>query len=665
MGIVNYGTQIITFDYKQEGTAKGFDAYNYKILPDGIYNGFSLTKVDDSTVTVGTGSCAIEDSSQNVIANIRTTTTQNVTISSATPYIIFRFRWVNIENNYMDMLAVAYSGILSGDLVIGRGIYNGTILSSIFDYSLKSYASLQKVKDANNNFRVLPTEPISNLVYVDPGTAIINGNYIDFAGGYTSAITITTTDPRIDLIYIDANGSIQIREGTAAPSPTIPEYPLIGMVVAEIHRLGSRSDINGTEIVQINPERHNANISSSDTQDSNTDYNLLTENGNYRNRNVTHSPNSLDDPFFVTVNNFDNGKEILQEAKKIGIVYPTGLLPFFRTTPLGPPNNLTIGSAGSGISGTFYYVVCSKSNNGVSTVSSEQNITVTNKTINLGWDTVNEAIGYRIFRGTTTGVYSKYQDVSGESTITFNDNGNGWNNTPPNPPATDETADTAYILKQYDRIIITVTDFDSNVYTSTYNKTDADTVFTATTFKTLLDTQFSALLTYIRFQVDTGFSTKVKIYQQYAYNIQTIQFQLYDWDTPSTYTLIVNETYSYSENNIPYSEYYRIRGQDLSWTDWKSKYSNNFEFLNSYCIENKNSSATFSYNVDSTINTITIKDTDTNFTLCLMTYSYNVDSTINYITIDFYMFNSVLETYRLTYTYDISNNVTAITSVKQ
>lgn len=667
MGIINYGTQTQVFDYKQPATGQGFSKLNYKTLPSGIYEGFTLTKVDNVTVTISTGVCIIDDPSTSTRIKISTSATQNIAISPSTPYIILRYAWVNIENNYMDMMAVAYGSLQAGDLIIGRGIYSGSTLANTFDYSLKSIASLQVIENNKNSFRVIPTEPISKTVTVEDGTCIINGVYIDHSSAVSGTISDTTLG-RYDIIYLDDTGSIQVLQGTDASSPTAPDYPVQGLVVAEIHRGASRTDVNGTDIVQIKPDRNNPNVASVDVQNSTTAYNSIIKNGNYRVRSATNSPNGTNDPFFLVVKNYNNGQTVFQEASKIGINYANGLIPFFRPTAVGAPASPGIGQTGTGITGTFFYVVCARTNSGISTPCAEQTITVTNKTVQVTWSaltTYDSVIGYRVFKGTVSGTYTQYQDVTGvgTGTVTFNDAGAGWSSTPPDPPTTDGTGDTTYVLRQTDKITINVTLLDASIVTLAYTKADADAVYTASQFKSLMDTQFSSILPYIEFNVDTGFTTKVRLKQNFSntYQIVSIEFIMASLGVSN----LVDETYSLSET-ASLTEYYRVRGQDLVWSSWRSRYSNNFEFLNSYFIGNKNSTAAITYNANLTMNTVTLTTTDDNYTTMVITYAYNSDLTTNYVDMAFYMNNSLLETYRQTYTYSATTkNITNITCVKQ
>lgn len=92
---------------------------------------------------------------------------------------------------------------------------------------------------------------------------------------------------------------------------------------------------------------------------------------------------------------------------------PIGVVPYYLALAadpalhLGPPTNLLVSSTGSGGlgAGTYYYVVTALDGAGGETVvSNEANATVgANSSITLTWDTVPNAFGYNVYRGSTPG----------------------------------------------------------------------------------------------------------------------------------------------------------------------------------------------------------------------------------------------------------------------
>src|SRR5690554_6316559 len=152
MGATDFGNQQLSYDYNQEATGKLFNRTNYKIIPTGIYEGFTISKLSDILVSIDPGVCLIEDAVNKVGVRVETAKSQNVSVSKATPYLIFRMEWVDVPNCYMDMLAVAYGDIKETDLIVGKCIYDasGVTLSTNFDYTKRNDSFFLKLETQNN-----------------------------------------------------------------------------------------------------------------------------------------------------------------------------------------------------------------------------------------------------------------------------------------------------------------------------------------------------------------------------------------------------------------------------------------------------------------------------------------------------------------------------------
>lgn len=254
MGTTNFGNQTLSFDYNQDATGKLFNLLNYNIIPSGIYTGFALTKLSNILVSISSGICFIYDDINKVAVRVETSSDQNISVSNATPYIVFRMQWADATNCFMDMLAVSFADIETSDIIVGRCVYDnaGTILNTSFDYTRKTVFYLSKIKQQDSYLRVTPTEPVSNQIMVSSANLNSSKGNLSVAGGTFPVAGISNTvNGRIDIIYVDENGAIQITEGVDSISPVAPRYGN-KKVVAEIRRGATRTDINGTEIVQVN-----------------------------------------------------------------------------------------------------------------------------------------------------------------------------------------------------------------------------------------------------------------------------------------------------------------------------------------------------------------------------------------------------------------------------
>ncbi len=239
----------INFDYKQQATAESFNILNHKLQPNGVYEGFDVAKVSDTEVTVGTGICYIEDSANSLSCRAELTSSDNLTVSSATPFIIIRFTWVNTETNIPSVLAVDFGSINDTDIIVGECIYESTTLTEI-NTNRKEIASVQDLENNKDAFHVYATQPASDDISIIGGSTVINGKLVTITDT-TFEVTNGTTSGRNDIIYLDDTGTINILEGTDSGSPVTPTYPSNVMVLCEIHRGASKSIVKNNEIVQI------------------------------------------------------------------------------------------------------------------------------------------------------------------------------------------------------------------------------------------------------------------------------------------------------------------------------------------------------------------------------------------------------------------------------
>lgn len=240
--------------------SKDFNYLLYDMLPAGIYNGGLLSKTPLFTdrVTVAPLTVLLYDSTIGVAVKVTTSTSEpNITISSTTPYVCFSYEWVDATSNYMNMFAASYDDVLLNPdwLVAGRGVYISGNLQSTFDYSRRSDAVIATHDTNKNAFRVQPVEAQPKRVYVNPGNVYFNNAYIQFPGGTADADITNTILGRIDLVVVDESNNVSFLLGTDSATPSVPTYPKLAYVVAEIHRAGGRDSIFGNEIVQINADR--------------------------------------------------------------------------------------------------------------------------------------------------------------------------------------------------------------------------------------------------------------------------------------------------------------------------------------------------------------------------------------------------------------------------
>lgn len=260
MGTTNNGGQILTFDFKQQGTSEGFNKLFYKLLPTGILSGGQLTRVTDTSITISPMLCFYEDTARELGARLETTLDANVTVSSATPFVVGRFVWLNVEENYMDFLSVSYGDIEEGDLIFGKCVYSDNITLSRFDYSRKSWSKdyYENIAESTNpDFLVFASEPYSTQVIVGKGSAFIGGRKVNILSNTPSPIIDTNVSTsRKDLLTITQEGSLKLIKGKESVTPIQPLCPSNHLPIAIITLPSNPTSITGDMIEYIYTNNH-------------------------------------------------------------------------------------------------------------------------------------------------------------------------------------------------------------------------------------------------------------------------------------------------------------------------------------------------------------------------------------------------------------------------
>lgn len=260
----NKGNQTVTFGFKAPARASVFNKINHKLHKAGIYDwanrgsgGELLTYVDPNTVRVSPIVAVIEANNAELSIRVETSMTHDLVVTSATPYVILRYSWSAVENNYVDIVASDFASITNTDLIIGRAVYDGGTLLSEFDYTRTSFSPLDRPEGQSSTaFQVTPESPVSNRVLVHNGTMRTDESMVT-VGNPTAvsspAISNCDASGRFDIVWIDRTGAVQVTEGEPGAAP---EYGR-KMVVAEIQRTGASSVVTGRDIVPVYDYRVN------------------------------------------------------------------------------------------------------------------------------------------------------------------------------------------------------------------------------------------------------------------------------------------------------------------------------------------------------------------------------------------------------------------------
>ncbi len=250
MGTTNHGTQEITHEYFEEATAEEFNRRNLNIRPRGIYKGGYLAKVTNTEITLSTFTAEIGDDDGQIsvttsaLATLKASTLDSGSISSGTPCIVLRWQAAETQNNYVEVHAIASVSVAqANDIIVGKCVFSGSTLNS-FDYTDRTFLNVQNL-----------------FLKVEVGT----GLYVRVRAGRiqdgTQAITIpdqlvgpfsvpSSPNSRIDLVYVDMDGTIKILQGTQAVSPVAPNYSS-KTVIAEVRIVNGDTSIPANRITDV------------------------------------------------------------------------------------------------------------------------------------------------------------------------------------------------------------------------------------------------------------------------------------------------------------------------------------------------------------------------------------------------------------------------------
>lgn len=252
MGATNHGNQDVTYNYYEEATAEDFNKRHLSIRPRGVYEGGYLTKVTNTEITLSPFTLEIGDDSEQISskssanATLNSGTLDSGSISSATPYIVFRWAFAELAGNYVEVHAIdTLASVLDNDIVIGKCEFSGTTLTG-FDYSCRTFLNVQDVV-----LKVEATSETEMYVRVRAGRIQTSSACVSISEQKVGPFAVPgSSNSRIDLVYITAAGAIAIQQGAAAPSPSVPNYGG-KLVLAEVRVVNGDTNIPADRITDV------------------------------------------------------------------------------------------------------------------------------------------------------------------------------------------------------------------------------------------------------------------------------------------------------------------------------------------------------------------------------------------------------------------------------
>lgn len=240
---VNKGAQNLFFQYGDPITGAEFNAKESKIAPLGIYDGGLLSIIDNSTVELSAWTAILSDGTYTVTA--RATAVYDITVTSTNRNIVLRWTYSTRNDWYVDVLAVADGSIQANDVIVGRVVFTGGGVIQGFSYTTRTdgYNLL-------NFLRVQPTAPASMKVLIRGGVATYGTAKLVVPIQSSASFTAPVANPRIDIVYVDTNGAVQVQAGTEAVSPVAPSYAG-KIVLAEVTLTVGMTTIAASNITDV------------------------------------------------------------------------------------------------------------------------------------------------------------------------------------------------------------------------------------------------------------------------------------------------------------------------------------------------------------------------------------------------------------------------------
>jgi len=250
VGTTNHGNQEITVAYYEEATSFDVNKRNIDIVPRGIYSGGHLVKVSNTEVTLSPFTAEIGDDDIQISvktsasATLKADTLDSGDIDQTTPYLVLRWSYLAQQNNYVEIHAIAsISAAQSNDIIIGKCIFSGGVLTG-FSYTERTFLNIQNL--------FLKVEEDSGLyVWIRAGRILTSSSYILIPEQRVGPFSVPSSpNSRIDLVYVDTDGSINIQQGSASPSPSAPSYSG-KLVVAQVRLVNGDTSIPASRITDV------------------------------------------------------------------------------------------------------------------------------------------------------------------------------------------------------------------------------------------------------------------------------------------------------------------------------------------------------------------------------------------------------------------------------
>lgn len=196
MSIINQGAQKISFDYKEPLKGSEFNKTLRDLAKPGIYQGGTLTRIDDVTVRISPF-VAYVNVDTNKVVRIQTASTVDVIVSPSSDLVYVSYEWLDVIENWADFSVRSSSDSPAyNEVAFGKCIFAGSVLTG-FDTS-HSYRDTGLLDD---NYNVHTDDIIVNDDAFIGGDALIGGRLDVYANSIISG-ELKVKDEPLDMFGV-------------------------------------------------------------------------------------------------------------------------------------------------------------------------------------------------------------------------------------------------------------------------------------------------------------------------------------------------------------------------------------------------------------------------------------------------------------------------------
>lgn len=187
-------------------------------------NGTNVVLTGKTGTLVNPGDFSIGASAAATVANLYAALI-NPTVTTAT------FVGLNTSGTAASAILLQY---------LGYGYVTGATVLTLYSLNNSTYAPLTSFTGSTTFTSGTWTTQTMQL-YVEPGTYYISGTRYFFLGGSTTTVTAPSGNPRIDVLSINASGTLGWTTGTENASPVAPTYPANQVPICELYNVVSET----------------------------------------------------------------------------------------------------------------------------------------------------------------------------------------------------------------------------------------------------------------------------------------------------------------------------------------------------------------------------------------------------------------------------------------